>query len=79
MNRREETDEYREEADRLAELPRGDQEAVVAMYRQLAGNPLATKACRADAQRKAEALANLLGLTGKRPARTTPNQGKKTF
>jgi hypothetical protein len=37
---------YREEAARLALIPPEDQQAVVAMYRQLADNPLATKACR---------------------------------
>jgi hypothetical protein len=58
--------EYQSEAERLAQLPRADQAAVVAMYRQLAGNALATPACRAEAKAKAKALEKLLGL---RPAR----------
>jgi hypothetical protein len=52
----------RAEAERLARLPRQDQAAAVAMYRRLARNPLATKACRADAKEHAAALAKLLGL-----------------
>jgi hypothetical protein len=63
---------YREEAERLAQLPRDDQAAVVAMYRRLSADPLATKACRAEAERKAEALAVLLGLEGHgKPAKAT--------
>jgi len=65
MNRkriRRQSDLFQQEARRLAELPRADQEAVVAMYRGLAGNPLATPACRADAKAKALALERLLGL-----------------
>ncbi len=56
--------EYREEAERLALLQPDDQAAVVALYRRLAADPLATNACRAEAGRKAEALAVLLGLEG---------------
>jgi hypothetical protein len=59
----EQEQEYRAEAERLAMLPREDQAAVVAMYRRLSADPLATKACRAEAERKAEALAAILGLT----------------
>jgi hypothetical protein len=59
-------EEYRDEGERLAQLPREDQAAVVAVYRHLAGNTLATQACRAGAERKAAALEKLLGL---KPAR----------
>jgi hypothetical protein len=48
--------EYRDEAARLALIPPEDQQAVVAMYRQLADNPLATKACRVEAKAHAAAL-----------------------
>ena len=51
---------HRAEAERLKLLPRADQVAVVDMYRQLADNPLATPACRADAKAKAAALERLL-------------------
>jgi len=63
-------EEYREEAERLAQLPEQDQAAVVAMYRHLAANPLATKSCRADAERKAAALERLLCLSRK-PAKAS--------
>jgi hypothetical protein len=53
-------DEYREEAERLAHLPREDQLAVIAMYRQLADSPQATPACRANCKRRAAALGKLL-------------------
>jgi hypothetical protein len=52
--------EYREEAERLALIPPDDQQAVIAMYRQLADNPLATKACRQEAKAHAAALAKHL-------------------
>jgi hypothetical protein len=71
--------EYREEAERLAMLPPADQAAVVAMYRDLAGNPLATPACRAEAKVKAAALGRLLGLARARSPATpsgTPKTGK---
>jgi hypothetical protein len=58
--------DYRAEAERLAQLPKADQEAVVAMYQHLAGNPVATPACRLEAKAKALALKRLLGL---RPSR----------
>lgn len=48
--------EYREEAERLAGLPREDQKAVIKLYRDLATDPLATKACRTAAASKAAAL-----------------------
>jgi len=52
--------EYREEAERLAQLPEADQTAVVKMYRDLAENPLATPACRKEAAQHAEALSRHL-------------------
>ena len=71
--------EYREEAERLAALPAEDQRAVVEMYRGLAANPRATMACRAEAERKAAALARFLGLESHRkPAKPAgkPDKGK---
>jgi hypothetical protein len=67
---------YREEAERLAMLSPEDQTAVVAMYRQLAGNPLATPACRAEAKAKAAALGRLLGLARARKAATPSRKPK---
>jgi hypothetical protein len=55
-------EEYRDEAERLAQLPAADQAAAVALYRRLAGSTLATKGCRTAAARKAAALEKLLGL-----------------
>jgi hypothetical protein len=68
--------EYREEAERLAQLPRDDQAAVVGLYRSMAANPLATKACRAEAARKAEALAAILGLERNRKPTKAAGKGK---
>ncbi len=69
--------EYLEEAERLGQLPRQDQEAVVEMYRHLAANPLATPACRAGAEQKAAALEKLLGLTRKTAKATDRAQPSK--
>lgn len=49
-------DESKAQAERLAMLPREDQQAVIAMYRALAKNPLATPACRASAKSHAAAV-----------------------
>ena len=66
--------DYHAEAERLAPLPREDQAAVVAMYRNLAGNPLATPACRVHARAKAAALEKLLGLwAARKPAEARGN------
>jgi hypothetical protein len=69
MKRMPQPDLFQQEAERLALLPRVDQEAVVAMYRQLADNTLATPACRAEAKAKAAALEMLL-LRARKPAKT---------
>jgi len=69
-------EDFRQEASRLAQLPKADQEAVVAVYRHLAGNSLATPACRLHAKAKAAALEKLLGLRAAgKPARAR-GQGK---
>jgi hypothetical protein len=66
--------DYRDEAKRLALLARSDQAAVIAMYRDLADNPLATPACRTESRAKAKALENLLGL----PAPRKPGKASET-
>ena len=69
--------EYHDEAKRLAQLPRDDQAAVVAMYWHLAGNSLATKACRAGAAQKAAALEKLLGLKSTKKPAKAPGQANR--
>jgi hypothetical protein len=46
----------RDEAERLALLPAADQQAVVALYRGLASDPLATPACKRFNKARAAAL-----------------------
>jgi hypothetical protein len=58
--------EFYNEAQRLGQLPRADQQAVISMYRRLADNPISTTACRVHAKAKAKALVTLLGV---RPAK----------
>jgi hypothetical protein len=65
-----EQQELQADATRLALLPRADQEAVVAMYRNLAVNSLATPACRVQAKAKAAALAKCLRM---QPQKARPN------
>lgn len=62
-------DEYSEEAERLAQLPRVDQLAVIATYRQVAESPRYTLACRKDAKLRSAALEKLLS----RPVRKKKN------
>ncbi len=48
--------QFREEAERLAQLPSADQRAVIAMHRADAANPKAPKRDRAYAAARADAL-----------------------
>ena len=48
--------EYREEAERLARLPREDQREVIALHRSVADNPNVPKEDRRAARERAEAL-----------------------
>jgi hypothetical protein len=48
--------EYREEAERLAQLPLADQRAIIAMHREIAGNPKLPKRDRQAGLERAEAL-----------------------
>lgn len=48
--------DFREEAERLAALPREDQEEILALHRELAANPKVPQADRQAAQERADAL-----------------------
>jgi hypothetical protein len=52
--------EYREEAARLAQLPKAEQRAIIAWHRDIAANPKVKKADRQLAADKAEALERFL-------------------
>jgi hypothetical protein len=54
--------EYREEAERLALLPKTDQRAIIALHRSVAGDPKVSKANRQEARERANALERLLKL-----------------
>ena len=58
--------EFREEAARLAQLPRADQRAIVALHRSVADNPKVPKQDRDAARDLANALEKLLCLTPKK-------------
>lgn len=62
----EQDQQYREEAERLALLPRQTQADLIGTYRHVARNAKVPQAKRREARRKANALAKLLGLS---PAR----------
>lgn len=57
--------EYREEAERLAKLPRADQREIIALHRSVAKNPKVPKQERQAGLRRAAALERLLGLAKK--------------
>ncbi len=61
--------EFREEAERLAQLPREDQREIIALHRSVADNPKVPKRDREEARRLADALERLLKLR--------PKTGKK--
>jgi hypothetical protein len=58
--------EYREEAKRLAQLPREDQRQIIAMHRSIAGNPKVPKRERQAGLERTLALERLLKLTKKK-------------
>jgi hypothetical protein len=55
--------EYREEAERLALLPKAEQRAIVAWHKAIADDPKVKKSDRQAASARARALEKLLGLT----------------
>jgi hypothetical protein len=57
--------EYREEAESLAHLPKADQLRHIAILREIASNPEVPKRDRQDAADRANALEKLLKLTPK--------------
>jgi hypothetical protein len=66
-------DEYRAEAERLANLPRADQRKVIALHRSVAANPKLPTVDRRAAAERADALERHL----RRLNRRTP-RGRKT-
>ena len=48
--------EYREEAERLAELPRDDQRQLIAQHREIAADKSVPKLARKEAKERADAL-----------------------
>jgi hypothetical protein len=59
-------EEFRQEAARLALLPKADQRAVIALHRSVANDPRVSEANRAEARKRANALARILRLTPKK-------------
>jgi hypothetical protein len=57
--------EYREEAERLAKLPRADQREIIALHRSVANNPKVPKRERQAGLERAAALERLLRLAKK--------------
>jgi hypothetical protein len=55
--------EYREEAERLAQLPREEQRQIIALHRSVAEDAKVSKANRREARDRAEALERFLRLT----------------
>lgn len=68
---REKEREYREEARRLAELPRADQREIIALHRSVADDGKVSKRDRELARERAEALARFLRL--EKPSRKPGN------
>lgn len=63
--------EYREEADRLAQLPKADQREIVALHWSVARDAKVSEANRKEARQRAKALGKLLGLKPqKKPKKT---------
>ena len=54
------SDEHRAEAERLADAPRAEQEAVIAWHREIAANTKVRKVDRELARERARALERLL-------------------
>ncbi len=57
--------EYRQEAERLAELPVADQRAILALHQAIAADKRVSKANREEARQRADSLEKLLGLKPK--------------
>jgi hypothetical protein len=57
--------EYRDEAARLAKLPKAEQRQIIAWHKDIAADPKAKTADRQAAGDRALALERLLGLAGK--------------
>jgi hypothetical protein len=66
VNPEEQDKEWREEAERLALLPKADQREIIALHRSVADNPKVRKADREAAAQRADALEKHLGLRPKR-------------
>jgi hypothetical protein len=64
--------EYREEAERLAQLTRDDQKSIIALHRSIASNPKVPKAERQAGRERADALERYLN----RLARRKKSEGK---
>jgi hypothetical protein len=64
-------DQHAAEAERLAELPQAEQEAVIAWHRDIAANPKIRKADRELARERANALEKLLFGAKKRQKKKT--------
>jgi hypothetical protein len=69
--------EYREEAERLAQLPREDQKAIIALHRSIASNRNVPKAERQAGRERADALERHLNRLARqkkreRKSRTDP-------
>jgi hypothetical protein len=62
-------EQYREEAERLAQLPRQDQREIIAMHRDIARNPKVPKRDREAGLERADALEHLLRLARKSKTR----------
>jgi hypothetical protein len=67
MPEKSQQEEYREEADRLALLPKADQREIVALHRSVADNRKVPKPDREAAGKLADALEGLLKLRPKKP------------
>ena len=65
--------EYREEAERLAQLPVEDQREIIALHRSVAGNPKVPKREREAGKARADALERLLKL-GKKKGRKSQHR-----
>jgi len=73
--------EYREEAKRLALLPRADQREIITLHRSIAGNAKVPKAERRAGMERAEALERFLrlksqGAAGRRARKPATAAGK---
>jgi hypothetical protein len=65
MPEKSQQDEYREEAERLALLPKATRRQVIALHRSLAADKRATRADRKRAALRADDLEKFLGLSSR--------------